>query len=110
MRLSLRGAACVLAACVAFVLILSCGGDGEPSVTGVIIDVQSPSLTEVDSFTVRDGDGREFVFGVAPEAAPDPREGFTPQHLRSHSVLGQRVKIFYRSEGQTLLALRLKDQ
>ena len=100
----------MLAACVALVLIVSCGGDSDPSVTGVIIDVQSPSLTEVDAFTVRDDGGEEFVFGVAPEAAPDPREGFTPQHLRSHSVLGQRVKIVYRTEGETLVALRIEDQ
>jgi hypothetical protein len=101
------GAALVLALALACV---ACGGDSEPSITGAIIDVQAPSLTAVDSFTVRDDDGEEFVFSVAPEAAPDPREGFTPQHLRSHSLLGQRVEVFYRTEGDTLLALRLEDQ
>jgi len=88
------------------VLLAACGDSGR-SVTGVIIDVQADSLTEVDTFTVRDDEGERFVFHVAPDAARDPAEGFNPTHLRSHALVAERVKISYREEGQELLALKL---
>jgi hypothetical protein len=77
-------------------------------VTGVIIDVQSESLSDVDTFTVRDDDGETFVFHVAPDAAQDPVEGFNPTHLRSHALVAARVKISYRRADDELLALKLE--
>ncbi len=106
-RTALRLAACLA---LALVLLAACGGDGDRSVVGVIIDVEAGSPTDVESFTVRDADGQQLLFHVAPEAAPDPREGFTPTHLRSHSALAEPVKVVYRKDGDTLLALRLEDQ
>ena len=40
--------------------------------TGVIIDVQSTSISAVDSFTLRDNDGATLTFRVAPDAVDDP--------------------------------------
>lgn len=94
---------------LALALLVACGGsDSTRSATGVIIDVQAPSLTELDSFTLRTNDGRTLVFGVAPDAAKDPEEGFVPGHLRSHAVLAEQVQVTYREENGKLLATKLK--
>jgi hypothetical protein len=103
--------AAILAALVALPLLITaaCGGgsDGERSVEGIITDVQSSSLTEIDSFTVRTNDGDTLVFHIAPDAHPDPEEGFVPGHLRSHAVAAEQVKVYYREENGELLATRL---
>lgn len=102
-----------LAACpvLAAALLVACGsGGGERSVVGVIIDVQAPSLTQIESFTLRDNEGRTLKFRIAPDAVKDPEEGFVPGHLRSHAVLAERVAVFYREEGGDLLALRLEHR
>ncbi|OGO52633.1 MAG: hypothetical protein A2148_06975 [Chloroflexi bacterium RBG_16_68_14] len=96
---------------LAAVLLAACGGgSGERSVTGVIIDVQSTSLTRIDSFTLRDNDGRTLVFAIAPDAANDPQEGFFPGHLRTHALAAEQVTVSYREEDGELLALRVVDR
>jgi hypothetical protein len=99
----------LLIAALLAVLLSACGGD-ELSVTGVILEVDAPSLTEIDSFTFRTNEGETLVFRVAPDAAADPLEGFVPGHLQSHALLAEQVEIFYREEGGELLALRLVDR
>lgn len=86
------------------------GGKSEHSIEGVIIDVQSTSLTTVDSFTLHTNDDKALLFHVAPDAHPDPREGFVAGHLRSHAVAAEQVKVYYREENGDLLATRLVDQ
>ena len=95
---------------LAAVLVIACGGGGERSVTGVIIDVQATSLTRIDSFTLRDNDGRMLVFRMAPDASQDPREGYFPSHLRTHALAAEQVTVFYREENGKLLALRLEHE
>ena len=90
--------------------LLSCGGDGDGSASGVIIDVQATSLTAIESFTLRTNDGETLVFRVAPDATRDPTEGFVPGHLRSHAVAAGQVTVFYREEDGQLLALRLEHE
>ena len=92
---------------LALALLGACGGDGERSAVGVIIDVQATSLTQVEAFTLRTNDGETLEFGVAPDAAMDPQEGFVASHLRSHASLAEQVKVVYREDGGELLALRL---
>ena len=97
------------------VIATACGGGGgsdggERSVEGIILDVQSTSLTQIQSFTMRTNDGDTLVFHVAPDARPDPQEGFVPGHLRSHAVAAEQVKVYYREENGDLLATRLVDQ
>ena len=93
---------------LAAALVAGCGGGGERSVTGVIMEVQSTSLTQIDSFTLRDNGGRTLVFAIAPDASQDPREGFFPGHLRTHALAVEQVTVFYREEDGELLALRLE--
>ncbi|MDP3768988.1 MAG: hypothetical protein Q8S13_13305, partial [Dehalococcoidia bacterium] len=86
---------------VALVLAAACGGDsgGEKSAKGIVVDVEAGSLTNIESFTLRTNAGEELVFGIAPDATQDPQEGFFPSHLRSHAVLAEQVRVFYREEG-----------
>ena len=109
-----RRLAIVAAAAMLLVIAAACGGgggdDSERSVVGIILDVQSTSLTQIESFTMRTNDGETLVFHVAPDARPDPQEGFVPGHLRSHAVAAEQVRIFYREENGDLLATRLVDQ
>jgi len=93
--------------------LVACGGasgGGLRSATGVIIDVQAPSLTELDSFTLRTDDGQVFVFELASDASKDPQGGLVAGHLRSHALLVTRGEVFYRDEGGKHLAVRLEDR
>ena len=89
-------------------LLVACQGSNERSAVGVIIDVQATSLTQIESFTLRDDGGATLVFQVAPEAAQDPQEGLFPGHLRTHALAVEQVTVFYQEEGGVLLALRLE--
>ena len=100
-------AACLLLAA----LLVACGGggaSGEHKVVGVIIDVTAPSLTELDSFTLRDQEGQVLVFHVARDAARNSQEGFVAGHLRSHALAAEKVRISYRKQGDELLAEKLE--
>lgn len=78
--------------------------------TGVIIDVQSTSISAVDSFTLRDNDGETLTFRVAPDAVDDPIEGLFPSHLRTHALAAEQVTVIYREENGALLVLRLEHE
>jgi hypothetical protein len=105
---AIRGALIVSGLCVLFV---ACGGgnSGERSTDGVIIDVDAPTLTEINSFTLRTLDGDTLVFEISPDAEQDPVEGFFPGHLRSHAIAAEQVRIFYVRSGDRRLATRLQD-
>lgn len=90
-------------------LLVACGGgSGEHSVVGVIIDVKATSITEIDTFTLRDNQGNQIVFHIAPDAARDPEEGFVAGHLRSHALAAEKVRVTYRKQGDELLAEKLE--
>lgn len=98
-------AACLLLAA----LLVGCGSSGgEQKVVGVIIDVKAPSLTQLDSFTLRDLNGNNLVFHIAPDAARDPQEGFVAGHLRTHALAAEKLRITYRKQGGELLAEKLE--
>lgn len=100
-----------LVALVALVAMLgACGGDSDGTATGVIIDVQSSSLTQLDSFTLRDNDGEVFVFIPAADAMDDPQEGLFPGHLRTHALAAEQVTVLYREENGQKLAFRLEHE
>jgi hypothetical protein len=99
-------AVALLAACA--LALLACSTSSEHSVTGVITDVQATSLTQIESFTLHKGNGESVVLHVAPDASQDAQEGFFPGHLRSHALLAEQVTVYYRTEGDELLALRVE--
>ncbi len=90
-------------------LAVACGG-GERSVGGIITNVDAASLTQVETFTVRDNDNNIIVFRIAPDATQDLEEGFIPSHLREHAVAVGQVKVFYRVEDGEFFALKLEHE
>src|SRR5438067_3455696 len=79
------------------------------SVRGVLLDVEAPSLTQVDTFSVRDDHGKVWDFHAAPDFNAGATHVMTPGHMRQHMALGDPVTITYRSEGSTLVALAATD-
>ena len=101
---------CIVWLLAAFLVLLgfACGG-GDRSVEGIIIDVEAASLTQVETFTVRDNDNKIIVFRIAPDAIESLEESFVPSHLREHALAVEQVKIFYREEDGEFLAIRIED-
>ena len=97
----------VLLAALALVAF-ACGG-GDRSESGVILDVDGSSLTQVDSFTLLDDDGEVLTFQIAPDASRELADGFFPGHMRGHALAAERVTVYFREEDGVLLALRLED-
>ena len=88
-------------------LVVGCS-DGEKAVTGVILNVESSSLTELDSFTLRSNDGETLIFVSERDIPVDPLEGIFPGHLLGHMQSAEQVTVHYREEGGRLLAVRLE--
>lgn len=87
-------------------LLIACSS--ESTVSGVLVDVESSSLTRVDSFVLRADDGREIRFRVAPEAERSAHAP-SPGHLRQHMTHGDRLTVVYRETSDGPLALSVND-
>ncbi len=74
--------------------------------TGVVVAVESVSLTDVRGFTIRTSDGRtvEFRIGTLENGAQ-----FPPGHLVEHQATSAPVKVFYRDVGTAHVAYRIED-
>ena len=92
------------------VLAIACTG-GEGRVTGTVVHVEG-DMTTVTAFEVQTSSGR-MRFVPAPELM-----GFIDEdgvvaaplaHLREHLLDGHRVRVTYRTEGDTNLAVVLED-
>jgi hypothetical protein len=93
---------------IAVVLFGSGRSDGGDRLveTGVVVDVDAESLTEVLGFTLRTSDGRtiEFVVGPLENAAE-----FPPSHLSVHLASGEPVRVTWKQGGPDRVAYRLED-
>ncbi len=91
--------------CALATLLLFAGacGDGVHTAHGLVTQVQARSLTEIATFTVGDEAGRSWTFET------DGPIEFTPSHLREHMLTGQPVTVYYRDQGERLLAERVAD-
>ena len=101
-----------MVAAVLVALFLAAAGCGDSpgesdgglrQVRGQVVEVVPRSITEVETLRVRDEKGREYVF------VTEGFVGFTPSHLREHSLFGQTVLVTYREEGGRLVAVRTED-
>ena len=99
-----------LLAALFVLLAVTCSAGGERSVEGIITNVDAASLTQVETFTMRDNDNNIIVFRIAPDARQDLEEGFVPSHLREHAVAVGQVKVFYRVEGGEFLSLKIEHE
>ncbi len=88
----------VLAAFAASVLA-SCGCSDTETARGLIQEVQSESLLELKSLTLRTRSGETLEFAANGKTFA----GFSPSHLREHMVLGDPVTITFHREGETLV-------
>jgi hypothetical protein len=83
------------------------GGSADaPSVIGVIVGVESEGLDRVRGFSLRTTDATIVVFaiGVLENAA-----AFPPGHLVEHQATAQPIRVWYRTVGDTKVAIRLED-
>ncbi len=74
--------------------------------TGVVTNVTSTSLVDVDGFQLRTTDGRTLDFSTKGLAYGD---GFPAQHLREHQALGQPVMVTYRIVDGRNVVTKLQD-
>ena len=77
------------------------------SAIGVIVGVDSEGLDEVRGFTLRT-DGRRDRRRSRVGALENGVE-FPPGHLVEHQATAQPVRVWYRTEGETRVAIRLED-
>ena len=78
---------------------------GEQAV-GIVSSIDSEGLTNVRGFTLLTPDGREleFTIGTLENGAQ-----FPPGHLAEHQALASPIRVWYRTEGGSLVAFRLED-
>jgi hypothetical protein len=85
-------------------------GDGGPpgttAVDGVIVGVEAEGLGDVRSFDLRLRDGSIRTFGLS---ALENGVEFPPGHLAEHQLTAEPVRVWYRTEGDEDLAIRLDD-
>jgi hypothetical protein len=79
------------------------------TVRGVLLDVVSPNIQQVDSFTLRSDDGQELHFTTAPNFNQGVSHLMTPGHMRQHMALADPVEVTYRDDNGTLVALTAVD-
>jgi hypothetical protein len=75
----------------------------EPKVRGAITDVQIRDIGHAQSITVHGTDGRDYQFDVADSV------NMTPGHLREHMTFALPVTVYYRREGNRLVAIQVTD-
>jgi hypothetical protein len=74
--------------------------------TGVVIAVDSSSLTDVQGFTIRTPDGRTVAFRLGQL---ENGAAFPPGHLGEHMATAVPVLVTFRDEGGERVVVRLED-
>ena len=78
---------------------------GEQAV-GIVSSIDSEGLTNVRGFTLLTPDGRELEFAIG---TLENGAQFPPGHLAEHQALASPIRVWYRTEGGSLVAFRLED-
>jgi hypothetical protein len=96
----------VALAALAFIVASSFVRPTSRTEVGVVIAVESVSLTDVQAFTIRTADGRTIVFrvGVLENGAD-----FPPGHLGEHQATAAPIRVTYRDDSGEHVAIRLDD-
>ena len=106
-----RGALVALGVAVALVagigvVVMSMGRPTPRTEVGVVVFVDSVSLTDVRGFRIRTEDGRTVQFRVGQL---ENGAEFAPGHLGEHQATSLPVRVTYRDEGGELVAIRIDD-
>ena len=95
-----------LVAIVCAVAVVAC----EPTlqqVDGVVIEVDSPGLGQVDGFVLATGDGERLTFDTTEL---EFRSEFPASHLTEHKVIGDVIEVTYKTDGDRLIVTQLDDE
>ena len=103
----------------ALVLLLLVGCSAAPAIgppgtqtqtaRGVLLDVVSPSIRQLDRFTLRADDGQLMTFVADANFNAGAAHMMTPGHMRQHMALADPVIVTYRLENGILVALSATD-
>jgi hypothetical protein len=99
------GLAIAILAVVAAVAI-SLGRPVARTEIGVVVFVDSVSLTDVRRFAIRTSDGRTVFFAVGQL---ENGAQFPPGHLGEHEATASPIRVTYRDENGEHVAVRLED-
>lgn len=97
-------AACLVA--VVTLAVVGCGATLQQE-TGVVIQVNGTSPSDIQSFVLRTNDGRLLTFDAS--LATFDQQSFPPEHLREHQALASPIVVTYRRDGDTMVAVKLAD-
>jgi hypothetical protein len=90
----------------ALLLCVACSGTLQTA-SGVVLQVDGTSLTQINSFVLRTADGQVLTFAV--DTVAFDQTSFPPQHLREHQQLASPVKVTYRVDSGKNVAIKLED-
>lgn len=90
--------------CLALMGLASCSSEEGSRVTGVVVEIESSGLSEVDQFTLQD-EGRRVTILVDEKT----EFAFAPSHLNEHRATGQQVAVEVERRSGDLYALSVGD-
>jgi len=76
------------------------------AMVGVIVNVRSRGLDRVSGFTLRTTDQGSLDFAIGDL---ENGVGFPPGHLVEHQATAQPIRVWYRTEGDLKVAIRIED-
>ncbi len=94
---------------LALSVLLGCAAPQTQTASGVLLDVVSPGIQQVTSFTLRTDAGEELKFVTAADFNAGGAHLMTPGHMRQHMALADPVTVTYRQENGTFVALSATD-
>lgn len=84
-------------------VVAACGGDGEKTVTGMVLEAVEQNIVEIELLKVRDLTGKTWEFST------EGNVGISAAHLRQHQVMGDGVVVKYKEVGGRLIATEIRD-
>jgi hypothetical protein len=75
--------------------------------SGVVVDVDSPALGRVDTFQLLTPEGEILEFDTTEM---EFRAEFPASHLNEHKVLGDRIEVTFRLDGERRVVTQLDDR
>ena len=91
--------------CLALSGLASCSSqEGSRRVTGVVVEIESSGLSQVEQFTLQD-EGRRVTILVDDET----EFAFAPSHLNEHRARGEPVAVEVEKRNGDLFALSVVD-
>ncbi len=106
-RPAIVGLGLAIAALAALAVVATSVGRPTPRTeVGVVVSIESVSLTEVRGFAIRTPDGRTVEFRVGQL---ENGTEFPPGHLGEHQATAALIRVTYRDEDGERVAIRLED-